>query len=148
MTAVEDIRSAAALLEGAARGGDVTELQHDTALHLAGIAKALAASIETVQDGELVTDGGRDRLCHVLERIEEHQDRQADALEALAEQQEIQNAVLFELVRELDRSNSIAMKGIPDEASRPKGKATAVQDGVLYLAENVDVDEARRWADE
>jgi hypothetical protein len=97
-----------------------------------------------------MTDDTREqtRQRRALERLEEHQARQAEALEAIANQVEIQNAVLFQLVREIDRGNSIAMQGIPDEAARPKGKATAVQDGVLYLAENVDLEAARRWADE
>jgi len=88
-----------------------------------------------------------ERLARSLERTEEHQERQADALDHLAEQIEIQNAVLFQLVQELDRRNSIAMAGHPDETSRTKSQANGVQDGVLQLAENVDVDEARRWAD-
>jgi hypothetical protein len=96
-------------------------------------------------------DGGRDhlgRIADVLERQEEHQRRQTEALETLAEQLEVQNGLLFELITELDRRNSIAMTGVPDEASRPKSRATSVQDGVTYLAEQVDVDEATRWADE
>jgi hypothetical protein len=78
----------------------------------------------------------------------DQQRRQADALEDVAEQLQIQNGILFELITELDRRNSIAMKGVPDDAQRPKSRATGVQDGVTYLAENVDVAEARRWADD
>ena len=100
----------------------------------------------------VLTDGGRDADLMALERRldeqVEQQRRQADALEDLAERLQVQNGILFELITELDRRKSIAMTGIPDDAQMPSSRATGVQEGVTYLAENVDVAEATRWADE
>jgi hypothetical protein len=86
---------------------------------------------------EVVADGGKPP---------EH--RRADALEAIADQLAIQNAVLFELVRQQERRAEIAMERPPDETRTPESTATAVQDAALHLAERVDLDEVRRWADE
>ncbi len=131
-----------------------TQIQTDTARALAALIHNLGKSVERVRDiddTELIADGGRDRDILALERRldeqVEQQRRQADALEEVAERLQVQNGILFELITELDRANSIAMKGVPDDAQRPKSRATGVQDGVTYLAENVDLDEATRWAD-
>ncbi len=114
----------------------------------------VSAAAECCQhrNSRLIPDGGQDvaldRIADALERQEEHQRRQADAVEVVAEQTAIQNAVLFEVATMLDRRNSIELTGVPDEALQPKARAIGIQDWVLYLAENVDVDEARRWADD
>jgi hypothetical protein len=89
-----------------------------------------------------------DDLRRELSRHRAFHERQADALEAIADQLAIQNAVLFELVRQQERRAQIAMERPPDETRTPESTATAVQDAALHLAERVDLDEVRRWADE
>ena len=91
-----------------------------------------------------MTDPGQRQL---LERAVESWERQEDALQDLAQQIEIQNAVLLELVSTQQRANRIAMKRNPDDWPSPKSRATSVEDNVLYLAESVDVDAAKRYAD-
>ena len=88
------------------------------------------------------------RVERELARQRDYQREQADALERVANQLEIQNAVLFELVRQQERRLEVEMEHPPDETRTPESRATAIQDGALYLAERIDLDEARRWADE
>jgi len=73
--------------------------------------------------------------------------RQADALEALADQTRVQNAVTLELVHELTALRRLQAGELPHEFSA-EGKAGAVEDRALELAERVDLDAVARWTDE
>lgn len=98
-----------------------------------------------------MTDLHRDDLKHLVrlqERQAEAAERQADALEDLAEQVTVQNGALQAQIRTLERLVSVQMAGVPDEAPTPTSVASSTADGVLSIAEQVDVDEARRWADD
>lgn len=87
------------------------------------------------------TEGQQRRQTDALER-------QADALEDLADQLATQNAILVELVRQQERRLEVEMERPPDETRTPEARATSVQDNALSLAERVDIDDARRWADD
>ncbi|QLH83343.1 hypothetical protein [Halosimplex pelagicum] len=73
--------------------------------------------------------------------------RQADALEALADQTRVQNAVTLELVHELTALRRLQAGDRPFEFSA-EGKAGAVEDRALELAERVDLDAVDLWTDE
>lgn len=88
------------------------------------------------------------QMRRAIERIQQNETNQVDALDRVADQLEIQNAVLFQAVRVLQRQNRIAMGRDPDDVPRQTSLASMVEDGVLHLAEGVDIDSARRWADE
>jgi hypothetical protein len=60
VTADDQLRDAAALLARVADDPAVTDLQQQAAGNLAGVVSALAESVETVREGEIVTDGGRE----------------------------------------------------------------------------------------
>lgn len=73
MTAAEDIRRAAHILEVVSvDAADMTESQQDAARHLSGICAVLADSVEAMQEAELVTDGGVERLHYASARPGKH----------------------------------------------------------------------------
>lgn len=88
------------------------------------------------------------RLRRAIERIEENQRAQTEALEELGDRLAIQNAVLLEVVATQQRANRVAMGRDPDDWPSPKSRATTVEDNVLHLLEGVDLQTARRYADE
>jgi|GEM_PF-6481323 len=98
-----------------------------------------------------MTDLHRDDLKHLVrlqERQTEAAERQADALEDLAEQLAIQNGALQTQIRTLEKLVAVEFSGHPDDVPTPNSIASSTEDGVLSIAEQVDVDEARRWTDD
>jgi len=73
-------------------------------------------------------------------------ERQADALEALVDQTRVQNAVTLELAHELTALRRLQAGELPHEFSA-EGKAGAVEDRALELAERVDLDAVDSFAD-
>jgi hypothetical protein len=61
VTAPDQLREAATLLDRVADDDGITDLQQRTAAHLAGVVVALAESVATVQERKIATDGGRSK---------------------------------------------------------------------------------------
>jgi len=106
---------------------------------LMGVTPVSKVSAASPDDGaRVLTDGGTTDYA---------ENRQADALESLADQTRVQNAVLLEAVHELTALRHVQQGKLPHEFSA-QGKAGAIEDRALELAERVDLDAVAMWTDE
>ncbi|WP_181685809.1 hypothetical protein [Halorhabdus salina] len=74
--------------------------------------------------------------------------RQSEALEEIGDRLAVQNAALLELISTQQRANRIAMGEDPDDWPTPKSRAKSLEGNVLTIAEDLDLDAARRFADD
>jgi K+/H+ antiporter YhaU regulatory subunit KhtT len=91
-----------------------------------------------------MTDVHRDEI----QKLTRLQERQTEALEEIAEQMAIQNGALLSQTRTLEKLVAVNFRGNPDDVPTQTSIASATADGVLNIAEQVDIDRAQRWADE
>lgn len=87
-----------------------------------------------------------DQVEEQLYQLTRLQERQTEALETLAEQAEIQNAVLLEQTHALYRRLCFEMGNDPDNYGRSR-QTGFIEDNLIDLAQQVDLDEVRRWSD-